>query len=779
MGLMAAAERTATRSARFAAPLARAFSRRSCRRTARCATPSRRGASCRTSLRARRWPPISKRLRASFAPRGGPSIGMRSSTEIPRALGAVLGAICVTLFVVTPLDLRTQLALASALVVTALIIGRSQGRLATLSLVLLSVATTARYLWWRLGTTLSSDWSFDAVLSGILLAAELCACASLLLAYGQSIAGLRRRPVPLPADLSDWPSVDVFIPTYNEPLDVVRATVLAATSIDWPRDRLRVFILDDGRRTTFRDFAAEAGVGYLAREGNAHAKAGNLNHALEVTRGEYVAIFDCDHVPVRSFLQVTMGWLVRDPKLALVQTPHHFYSPDPFERNLGTFKNVPNEGELFYGLLQPANDVWNAVFFCGSCAVLRRTALEEVGGIAVETVTEDAHTALKMHRKGWRTAYLDVPQAAGLATETLAAHVGQRIRWARGMAQIFRVDNPLLGRGLTLSQRFSYLAAMLHFFAAIPRLVFLTAPIAYLVFGRHVFNALPLAAVAYGLPHLIHSTACNARIHGRFRHSFWSEVYETCLAWYTALPTTLALIAPRLGKFNVTAKGGRVDVPYFDWRIALPWILLAAINVAAIAGGVYKLRTGKGELDSLVINFAWAIHNLVILAATIAAACERPQVRAAHRVPARITAMLRFADGTTARCETRDLGRDGASLVLPAAVRLPRREQVWVSVFSFEGERALPAEILDVTGSAARVRFAPLSLEDEAHLIRAIFSRADAWLGWTDGHERDRPMLTLGRIARAGIAGLSRAVALSVRPRSFPARLSPPVRSEA
>jgi len=705
---------------------------------------------------------------------------MRASADTrPRLPIALLALGCMALFVVTPLDLRTQFALAFAMLAAALVAAAFRGRTPTLLVVLLSVATTGRYLWWRLSTTLSADWSFDAVLGGILLAAELYACAMLLLAYGQSVAGLRRKPLPLPEDVARWPSVDVYIPTYNEPLDVVRATVLAAAALDWPKDRLHIWVLDDGRREAFRAFAGEAGVGYLIREGNAHAKAGNLNHALGLTKGEYIAIFDCDHVPVRSFLQVTMGWLVRDPKLALVQTPHHFYSPDPFTRNLRTGPRVPGESELFYGVIQPGIDTWNASFFCGSCAVLRRSALAKVGGIAVETVTEDAHTALKMHRRGWRTAYLDVPQAAGLATETLAAHVGQRIRWARGMAQIFRVDNPLLGRGLTLSQRFSYLAAMLHFFAAIPRLVFLTAPIAYLVFGRHVFNALPLAAVAYGLPHLIHSTACNARIHGRFRHSFWSEVYETCLAWYTALPTTLALIAPRLGKFNVTAKGGRVDVPYFDWRIARPWILLAAINVAAIAGGVYKLRTGKGELDSLVINVAWAMHNLVILAATIAAACERPQVRAAHRVPARLPAMLRFADGTTARCETRDLGRDGASLVLPAAVRLPRREQVWVSVFSFEGERALPAEILDVTGSAARVRFAPLSLEDEAHLIRAIFSRADAWLGWTDGHERDRPMLTLGRIARAGIAGLSRAVALSVRPRSFPARLSPPVRSEA
>ena len=114
--------------------------------------------------------------------------------------------------------------------------------------------------------------------------------------------------------------------------------------------------------------------------------------------GEFVAIFDSDHVPMRSFLRMTLGWFLRDPNLGLVQTPHQFYSPDPFERNLGQFRRVPNEGELFHRLVQDGNDLWNASFFCGSCAVLRRSALDEIDGIAVETVTEDAHTALRMQR---------------------------------------------------------------------------------------------------------------------------------------------------------------------------------------------------------------------------------------------------------------------------------------------------------------------------------------------------------------------------------------------
>ena len=703
-------------------------------------------------------------------------------TSRRRALAAgaagLFALACLAVFVVTPLGLRTQFALAAGTVAVALLLGRSQGRLATLALVLVSITATSRYLYWRLSTTIGGEWSLDAVLGGVLLAAELYSCAMLLLAYAQSVAGLRRKPVPLPDELSRWPSVDVYIPTYNEPLEIVRATVLAATCLDWPADRLRIYLLDDGRREAFRAFASEAGVGYLIRPDNKHAKAGNLNHALRQTDGEYIAIFDCDHVPARSFLQVCMGWLLRDRRLALVQTPHHFYSPDPFTRNLGTAR-VPGESELFYGVIQPGIDTWNATFFCGSCAVLRRSALLEVSGIAVETVTEDAHTALKLHRRGWRTAYLEIPQAAGLATETLAAHVGQRIRWARGMAQIFRVDNPLLGRGLEPMQRVSYLAAMLHFFSGIPRLIFLVAPIAYLCFGRHVFNALPLAAVAYGLPHLIHSTACNARLHGRFRHSFWSDVYETCLAYYIAIPTTVALFAPRAGTFNVTAKGGRIDRPFFDVRIARPYLVLAAVNLAAIGAGLWKLKAGAGDLDSLAINVTWAFYNLVLLGGCIAAACERPQVRAGNRVAVRLPAMLRLADGRTLRGETVDLGLKGAGVRLASNLRLADGERVWLSIFSFGEEQPLPAEVIEHDGLATlRVRFVALDLAQETQLVRALFSRADAWLGPRESpsapDRADRPLRTLAGIARHGLAGLGRALSLVVRPpRPLPARPRP------
>ncbi|HEX9050089.1 MAG TPA: UDP-forming cellulose synthase catalytic subunit [Anaeromyxobacter sp.] len=705
---------------------------------------------------------------AKSDPSDPPPARRRRSVVRTVATGAASAAAVAALavVVVTPLDLRSQAALAAAMFGLALAVGRLRGDTARLALVVLSVTATSRYLWWRFTTTVSLEWSADAALGIVLLAAELYACAMLVLAYGQSVAALRRRPVPLPEDPSRWPSVDVFIPTYNEPLEVVRITVLAAKALAWPRDRLRVFLLDDGRRPAFRELASRAGVGYLTRADNAHAKAGNLNRALQVTRGEFVAIFDCDHVPTRSFLHVTMGGFLRDPRLALVQTPHHFYSPDPFTRNLRLPPSVPPESELFYGVIQRGIDTWNAAFFCGSCAVLRRSALRDVGGIAVETVTEDAHTALKMHRRGWRSAYVDVPQAAGLSTETLSAHVGQRIRWARGMAQIFRVDNPLLGRGLRLGQRLSYLAAMLHFFSGIPRLVFLTMPVAYLVFGRHVFNALPLAAVAYGFPHLLHSTATNARLHGKFRHSFWSEVYDAALAWYTSVPTALALLAPTAGTFNVTAKGGRIEEPFFDAAIARPYLALAAINVGALAAAAWRIWAGTGEMDALAINVAWALHNLVILSATLAVACERRQVRASPRVRARLPAVVRLPDAGALRCSTIDLSRGGACLEMPWRDRgLRAHERVSLALGGSGDADAgpLPAFVVRDDGRTVRVRFGPLDLAEESALVRTLFSRPDAWSGFRGDLRRDRPLATLGSIFLHGVAGVGRMVWLSGR----------------
>lgn len=668
-------------------------------------------------------------------------------------ISALLAVLCIT----TPFNTVAQVIFVAVLGGIALLLRRIPGQVVTLLLIVLSITASTRYLWWRVASTLNWDERIDLLWGVLLLAAEGYTWFVLLLGYIQTAWPLGRAPSPLPLDASVWPTVDVFIPTYNEPLAVLKPTVLAAMGLDWPRDKLNIHILDDGRRTQVRCFAEEAGVGYITRPDNRHAKAGNLNHALAMTCGEFVAIFDCDHIPTRSFLQITMGGFLRDCKLALVQTPHHFFSPDPFERNLGLFRRVPNEGELFYGLVQDGNDLWNAAFFCGSCAVLRRAPLEEIGGIAVETVTEDAHTALKLHRRGYSSAYINIPQAAGLATESLSAHIGQRIRWARGMAQIFRLDNPFFGKGLKWTQRLCYGNAMLHFLNGIPRLIFLTAPLAFLLFHAYVIYAAAVSVALYVLPHMVHANITNSRMQGRFRYSFWAEVYETALAWYIALPTAVALVNPNKGRFNVTAKGGLVEKGFFDWTISLPYLFLIFLSVAGFCFGIGRMIWGPAdEIPTVILNLFWTFYNLIILGGAIAVASEARQVRISHRVRLKLPAVLHLPDGKLIPCHTEDFS-DGGSALVPASMPDIRCDDpVVVSLWRGEEEFTFPARVASLAPPELRVRWELKNLEQEAALVQCTFARADAWVSWTDGRKPDQPLEGLRQIVGLGITGYVR-----------------------
>ncbi len=679
------------------------------------------------------------------------------SHPVARWILVICAGLLFALVISVPLNFSGQLFFSVGSFGAALLLSRTPGRLTTLAMIVLSITASTRYMYWRITDTVGFLHWVDALFGFCLLLAELYAFLVLLIGYFQTAWPLQRRPVPLPPDTATWPSIDVFIPSYNEPLEVVKQTVFSAMQMDWPAEKLHIHVLDDGRRPEFREFCALLGVGYLTRDNNAHAKAGNINAALAVTSADYITIFDCDHIPTRSFLQVCMGWFLRDPKLAMLQTPHHFFSPDPFEKNLNTFHVMPNEGELFYGIVQDGNDLWNAAFFCGSCAIIKRGPLLEVGGVAVETVTEDAHTALKLSRKGYNTAYLELPQAAGLATESLSAHVGQRIRWARGMAQICRVDNPLLGPGLKWGQRLCYFNAMLHFFYGLPRLVFLTAPLAYLFFGAHVFQASATMILAYALPHLMHANLTNSRMQGRFRHSFWNEVYESVLAWYIMRPVLVAFMNPKLGKFNVTAKGGVIEQAYFDWSIARPYLILLILNLVGMGVGIGRM-VGVGLqseiLTTLIINMVWTLYNIILISASLAVASEMRQVRSTPRVTAALSAALRFADGSTLMCETDDFSQNGVGLKVPVALDLPVGSGVQVSLFASQDEGTFPAEVTFCGKGRVGLHFGALSLQQQAELTRLTFARADAWLDFWGTRQRDKPLQSLKNVVVIGVRGI-------------------------
>lgn len=662
----------------------------------------------------------------------------------------VIAILCIT----QPFNPIAQLVFWLILWGVALLVQRLPGRFPSTMLIVLSLLVSCRYMWWRYTETLNWNDPLSLVCGLILLFAETYAWVVLVLGYFQVIWPLNRQPLPMPENPEQWPTVDIFIPTYNEDLHVVKSTIYASLGIDWPKEKLNIWVLDDGGRTEFREFAESLGIHYIARPTHEHAKAGNINNALKYATGEFVAIFDCDHIPTRSFLQLTMGWFLKEKQLAMMQTPHHFFSPDPFERNLGQFRKTPNEGALFYGLVQNGNDMWDATFFCGSCAVIRRGPLDEVGGIAVETVTEDAHTSLRLHRNGYTSAYLRIPQAAGLATESLSAHIGQRIRWARGMVQIFRLDNPLFGKGLKLMQRLCYANAMLHFMSGLPRIIFLVAPLAFLLLHAYIIYAPAVMIVLFVLPHMIHASLTNSRVQGKYRHSFWSEIYETVLAWYIAKPTLVALFNPYKGKFNVTAKGGLVEHEYVDWLITRPYMILVLLNLSGLLFGIWRFAYGpQDEIPTVIISIVWVIYNLIILGGAIAVSIESKQVRRSHRVDIAMPAAIKLPSGHLFSCTLSDYANGGVGIRLHSSHGLSNHQKIILLLKRGAKEYAFPARVMRVQDKRAGLQLEEMTPLQHINFMQCTFARADTWALWQKDYPEDNPLKSMYFIFKLGFRG--------------------------
>ncbi len=610
-----------------------------------------------------------------------------------------------------------------------------------------AVIISSRYMYWRLTETLAFESLQEGLLGYGMVAAELYLWFVLVLSFTQTLWPRRRQPAPLPKDIDSWPTVDVFIPTYNEPLDVVQNTVLAAKKIDYPASKLNVYLLDDGARDEMRAFAKDADVHYIARTDNAHAKAGNLNNALKQSKGDLIAIFDCDHAPTRAFLQLTAGWFLRDRKLSMLQTPHFFYSKDPFEKNLSIGDKLPNEGLLFYGVLQDGNDFWNASFFCGSCALIRRTALESIGGVAVETVTEDAHTSLKLQRNGWNTGFIRFPMAGGLATNTMADHIKQRMRWARGMVQIFRIDNPLFGPGLSVAQRICYLNAMLHFLFPLPRFVLLTAPLVFLFLGQRIIVADASSILAYALPHIVVATIAASIVQGRHRHPFWGEVHEVALSFHLLRPTLTALLFPKRGKFNVTSKAADARGSYFDATVVTAHMLALAMLIGGVLYGAFGIYSGQfsgNDADTAAVNMLWATVSILFIGVTVAVALEKPETRRQPRIEANLPTKVTLQSGHAFGACTTNISVSGAHINCSRPDQW-KGDNIHVELPAGDGSITIEAKVKEWADRSMRVEFIPGAIEQQSELVRAVLGRADVWREW-DNWEQGRVLTAIGRM---------------------------------
>lgn len=450
----------------------------------------------------------------------------------------------------------------------------------------------------------------------LLLAVEVLGFAeSLILFHGL----FRMRPHPLPEIPEDaWPEVDVFIATYNEPVELLRRTVNGCTHMRYPDPaKVHIWVCDDKRRPEMRRLAEEMGVGYFDRPDNKDAKARNLNHAMARTSAPYIVTLDADMIPRNDFLLKTIPYFVdalrRDEMhpLGLLQTPQCFYQPDVFQYALYSEKRAPNEQDFFYRTIEPAKTSSNSVIYGGSNTVLSRKALEEIGGFYTGSITEDFATGLLIESAGWLSLALPEPLASGQTPHSFREHIKQRIRWGRGVISTAKKLNIRSRRGLTREQRLSYWSSVIYWYSPIKNLIYMLSPLLFAVFGQPVFRCGWLDLAVFWLPMFVmQDVKLRFNSHGTISQR-WSGIYETSVMPSLLIPILKESLGISLSTFQVTDKSGKTKGHAIDRRSMLPFLILILLSVFGIVRVL--LLFDRMQLVSMLILLFWLLRNLYIL----------------------------------------------------------------------------------------------------------------------------------------------------------------------
>ncbi|WFU39294.1 glycosyltransferase [Bradyrhizobium sp. CB82] len=503
----------------------------------------------------------------------------------------------------------------------------------------MSFILMARYFYWRLTQSLPEVAMTADCLVGypfmLVEAASLIGVATSLLFLSRTIDRSTGVKAMDPRPKEHLPLIDVFICTYNEERAILERTIIGATGMSY--GNYRVWVLDDGRRPWLKDLAGELGCRYLTRADNRHAKAGNINNALQQVgkleeRPHFISILDADFVPRPDFLTRAMG-VVTDDSIGVVQTPQHFINPDPIQTNLAAAEVWPDEQRFFFDILMPAKDAWGVAFCCGTSSVIRYAALTQIGGFPTDSVTEDYLLSLRLKERGFRTVYLNERLTLGLAPEGLKEYITQRGRWCLGLVQIVRGrSGPFSARSsLSVIDRLSLIDAFLAWAAVYGMKVLgLIVPWLFLLFGIRAVHADLFELLQYFLPFYVWNAFTMAWISRGRALAIMTDVSQ-----YIAAPAILKAVAtglarPKGHKFKVTAKGGDRNRRFIEWPLLRIYGTALAITLAAIAYAfIIHLRGENIAYGGLALG--WSLYNCVVLSIVCFVCIEQPRQRKAER----------------------------------------------------------------------------------------------------------------------------------------------------
>ena len=560
-------------------------------------------------------------------------------------------------------------------------------------LVWAAIFSMTAYILWRIFCTLPSPGTYGwlATFFGIvLLIAEIFSFSD----GAEHFFSFGHEHIPDCPDipLSWYPDIDVLIATHNEEISLLYKTVNGCKHLQYPdRKKVHIYLCDDGNRPSMAKLAEEMGVGYLPLADNKFAKAGNLNNALRKTNSPYVAILDADMIPTRNFLLETVPymflprlkqlgdgtWAERsedeiDPtyKIGFIQTPQSFYNPDLFQFNFFSEQRIPNEQDFFFREINVSRNRSNAPIFAGSNTLISRAALQDAGGIATGTITEDFETGINIQSNGYTCYALNKALVHGLAPTDIDSLIRQRIRWGRGCVSSLRRVHLLSNPNLSWKAKLSYLSCWSYWWSFFRRFIFIFSPIMFVAFRTPALICDFWELLVFWLPsYLLYNSALKITSGGIWnRH--WSNIVDTAIFPYLILPILLESLLVHEQTFHVTRKTRSLNRTS-DLSLAIPHLLLLAVDVLALFSALSQFILSS-NFGSIVILYWLASNALSLIMATFFMS-GRQNLRTNDRFFVRLPIELDYK-GIKYYGSTNDLSETGMSITMPEACYIPQKQ---------------------------------------------------------------------------------------------------------
>lgn len=511
----------------------------------------------------------------------------------------------------------------------------------------------------------------------------------------------------------DLPSVDILICTYNEPVALLKKTAIAAKNLNYNPKKLNVFICDDGKRDDVKKLCSDYNINYVTRDSNEGAKAGNINNALKIANSEYVSILDADMIAKSNFLEKTIEYFLDDENLAFVQVPQSYYNADMYQYNMSV--NVPNEQDLFMRDIQEARASINAVLHVGTNAIFRRCHLDAVGGFPTFSITEDMALGMLLQAKGFNSLLVNEPLVLGLSATTLEESIKQRKRWARGNVQVFKKHNPLFKKGLNFKQRVAYFDGLLYWFSSIQKIIYILAPICYLLFGVLSIDAPPKVLLAYYIPFFLSQIMVFKILSPGTRGLKWSHYYETVMAFSISVSILLELFSIRSVGFKVTSKDVVHHKSHFQFEFVLPHIIVFLVTLLSWFISIYNLGDGTFNISYVFLNIIWSVYNGFGLFTALKIAYQKPIFRTSERVDIKNGLKTSFSsNSTTGNILIQDISGSGMGMKLLDETNLEINDPISINL----NDTLLSGKIVRKKDSIIGIHFTNLNPDQNTELIK-------------------------------------------------------------